>query len=635
MNIGVYQLRTVDANLKTIGGKARNLAILIQNNFPVPEGFVVSLDAFENENLKAVAKDEIEKLIDKECLYAVRSSAMVEDGENASWAGQFESFLNVSFDEIIDKIVQCHNSKKERALSYANYENVFEIAVIVQKMINPDYAGVAFSKNPITGEDEIVTEYVDGLGEDLVSGKKDPIQIIINENKNISNIPFNLEVLCKYIKEIVKIYNGEPQDIEYAISNDDIYILQSRPITTKVSLAEDIIKLGLPDELFFWGPSKAEAKYMSDFFAGMELFFKKLNEDSKLPNPPVTLCLFNNHKMVWLNRTDEFSKFVKEIFKYYEKNCNIDEDIKKWNELKDKNDLVSAFYQTEMAEFALYGAETEILKRLNRFDEEIRRKIIAAFSTPDEETFLNRLDWELVELNDYKKMAQKNPWICDGYSGIKSIDEAEKYFLERLRLLNGKISPKIDFVKKRNELLKLYDISEKELNSLNLLKKLIKYMDDRKQWMMMSRKNIKTSFSKIEYGWYYNGKESKYLSKKVTEELYNRYVSFQSATGILKGIVASNGNHHFVSGEVVVVTDSTTQIDKDKILVCPMTSPSYIPLMRKAKALITDHGGAMSHAAIVAREFGLPAIVGTKRATNTLINGDKVMMDMLTGEIVK
>lgn len=200
MNIGVYQLRTVDSNLKTIGGKARNLAILIQNNFPVPEGFVVSLEAFENENLKEVAKEKIEKLIDKECLYAVRSSAMVEDAENASWAGQFESFLNVSFDEIIDKIVQCHNSKKERVLSYANCENVFEIAVIVQKMINPDYAGVAFSKNPITGEDEIVTEYIDGLGEDLVSGKKDPIQIIINENKNISNIPFNLDDLCKYIK---------------------------------------------------------------------------------------------------------------------------------------------------------------------------------------------------------------------------------------------------------------------------------------------------------------------------------------------------------------------------------------------------------------------------------------------------
>ena len=75
-------------------------------------------------------------------------------------------------------------------------------------------------------------------------------------------------------------------------------------------------------------------------------------------------------------------------------------------------------------------------------------------------------------------------------------------------------------------------------------------------------------------------------------------------------------------------------MDVDKILVCPMTSPSYVPLMRKSKAIITDHGGTMSHAAIVAREFGLPAIVGTKIATNTLKNGDKVMLNLLTWEIV-
>lgn len=632
---GIYQLKTANINSKTIGGKARNLAILTQNNFPVPEGFVVSLEAFENENLKQDAIEEIQKLIDKESLYAVRSSAMVEDAENESWAGQFESYLNVSSDKIVDKIIECHNSKKERAVSYAKNDNIFEIAVVVQKMINPDYAGVAFSKNPITGKNEIITEYVKGLGEDLVSGKKDPIQISINENEKLDNIPFNIEELCKYIREIVNVYNGVPQDIEYAISNDKIYILQSRPITTDVSSSQDIIQLGLPEELFFWGPSRAQAKYMSDFFAGMELFFRKLNEDTSLPKPPITLCLFNNHKMVWLNRADEFSKFVKEVFNYYENNCDIDEDIKKWNELKDKGDLVSAFYQTEMAEFALYGAETEILSRLKRFDEDTKRKIVSAFATPEIETFLNRLDRELIELDDYKEMAKRNPWICDGYSGINDIVEAEKYFSERMRLLNGEILPPIDFVKKREELLKIYDIQEKELKSLELLKKLIKYMDDRKQWMMMSRRNINESFSKIDYGWYYDGKESKYLSKKETEELYERYVSFKSATGILKGIIASTGNHHFVSGEVIVITDSTKQIDEGKILVCPMTSPSYVPLMRKAKALITDHGGAMSHAAIVAREFGLPAIVGTKCATNTLKNGDQIMMNMLTGEIVK
>ena len=635
MDNGVYKLKDVDINLNCIGGKARNLAILTQNGFQVPEGFVISTNAFEKSILKKDAIEEINKLIENNCLYAVRSSAMVEDAENESWAGQFESFLNVESNEIIDKIYECHNSKKDRAISYANGEDVFDIAVIVQKMVNAEYAGVAFSKNPVSGKNEIVTEYVEGLGEDLVSGRKDPIQVIINKDIKKESIPFDIIKLKEYILEIVKVYNGIPQDIEYAVSGGVIYILQSRPITTDSKKEEKTIELGLPEDLFYWGPSRAEAIYMSDFFAGIELFYELLRKNKQMPNPPKTLCLFSNHQMVWLNKATDFTNFCKQMFLYYEKNIDIDEDRKKWNELKNKNDLVSAFYQTEWAEFALYGAETEIFERLNRFDNEIKRKMIAAFATPEEETFLNRLDRELVELGDYREMAKLNSWICDGYSGTKELKEAEKYFRERLELLNGEISPKIDFSKKQKEILEKYDLSDDELKSLELLKKLIKYMDERKEWMMKTRKNIKESLSKIDYGWYYDGNNSIYLSEEQTDELYNRYVLFKSATGVLKGIVASNGNHHFVNGKVVVVSDSTKQIDDDVILVCPMTSPSYVPLMRKAKAIVTDHGGAMSHAAIVAREFGLPAIVGTKTATKVLKTDDNVMLNLLTGEIIK
>ena len=635
MSNGVYKLSEVNINSDYIGGKARNLAILTQKGFPIPFGFVISVEAFEKGELKEKAIADIKELLEDEAFYAVRSSAMMEDSLNESWAGQFESFLNVKSTEVINKILECHNSKKERAISYANGVDSFSIAVIVQKMVKADYAGVAFSKNPITGKDEIVTEYVDGLGEDLVSGRKDPIQIVINDELEKEFVPFDIMKLKDYILRIVKAYHNVPQDIEYAVLDSDIYILQTRPVTTNVSNDNETIDLGEIDELFFWGPSKAEAKYMSDFFAGIELFFEMLSNDKKLPNPPKTLCLFSKHQMVWLNKASHFTDFCLKMFKYYEKNIDIDKDIEMCTDLKNKGNLVKAFYQTEWAEFALYGAETEIFKRLDRFDDEIKRKIIAAFATPEEETFLNRLDRELVELGDYKEMARKNSWICDGYGGVKGIKAAENYFLERTRLLNGEISPKIDFVQKRKEILEKYDLCKEELSALELLKKLIKYMDDRKEWMMRSRGTIKKNLSKIDYGWYYDGEKSRYLSEEQTNELYSRYVLFKSATGVLKGIVASYGNHHFVNGKVVVVSDSTQQIDNDVILVCPMTSPSYVPLMRKAKALITDHGGAMSHAAIVAREFGLPAIVGTKRATKVLKTGDYVMLNLLTGEIIK
>ena len=635
MDKGVYELNSVDINSNYIGGKAKNLAILTQNGFPVPSGFVVSTKAFKNNVLTEEAFNEVNRMIDKDSLYAIRSSAMVEDAIEESWAGQFESYLNVEPKDIINRIYDCHNSKKERAISYGNGKDVFDIAVVVQKMIKADYAGVAFSKNPVNGNDEIITEYVAGLGEDLVSGRKDPVQIVINNNLDKTRVPFNIDKLEEYILNIVKVNKNVPQDIEYAVSKGNIYILQSRPITTDVKKENMKIELGLPEELFYWGPSKAKAIYMSDFFEGMEQFFEMLNKNKNMPKPPVTLCLFSNHQMVWLNKNDAFSKFTKDVFLYYEKNINIDEDIKKWETYKNNKDLVKAFNQTEMAEFALYGAEGEIFKRLSRFEDSIKRDILTAFSTPEDETFLNRLDRELVTIKDYKKMAKLYPWICDGYGGVKNINDAIDYFKERSKVLNGKITDKIDYTKKREELLKKYQLSNEELKSLELLKKLVKYMDDRKEWMMSSRKDIKKSFSKIKYGWYYDGKKSNYLDKKETDKLFNRYVMFQSATGILKGMVASSGKYHFVSGEVVVINDSTKQIDEDKIIVCPMTSPSYVPLMKKAKAIVTDHGGAMSHAAIVAREFGLPAIVGTKNATKILKTGDKVMLNLLTGEIIK
>ena len=319
MNCNIYKFNEVNMNSNSIGGKARNLAILTQNGFPVADGFVVSTKAFENNNLRKDSIDEIKRLINKNTLYAVRSSAMVEDAINESWAGQFESYLNVSHDKVIDKINECHNSKKARAVSYAKGEDVFDIAVVVQEMISADYAGVAFSKNPVNGENEIITEYVEGLGEDLVSGKKDPIQITINDDLKIEDVPFDINSLKEYILKIVNIYNGVPQDIEYAISGGKIYILQSRPITTNVTNDDSIIELGLPEDLFYWGPSKAEPMYMSDFFAGMERFFDMLNKHPDMPKPPITLCLFSENQMVWLNRTDAFSNFVKDMFSYYEK----------------------------------------------------------------------------------------------------------------------------------------------------------------------------------------------------------------------------------------------------------------------------------------------------------------------------
>lgn len=120
--------------------------------------------------------------------------------------------------------------------------------------------------------------------------------------------------------------------------------------------------------------------------------------------------------------------------------------------------------------------------------------------------------------------------------------------------------------------------------------------------------------------------------EKTTNKLSNQVASNEVTAPVLKGISASPG----IGTGVVKILKSPKEIDKIKsgdVLVAPMTSPDYVPAMKKAAAIITNEGGMTSHAAIVSREMGIPCIVGTKTGTTTLKEGDVVTVNGTTGEI--
>lgn len=206
-----------------------------------------------------------------ETFVAVRSSATAEDLPNASFAGQQESFLNVKGDNnVLNKVRACWASLFEpRAIFYRN-ENKFDhfrvgIAVPVQKMINSHTSGVMFTVDPVTADKKkVVIEAIYGLGELIVQGIESPDQYVVAKyegeilNKTISQ---QLTMLVKEgnknkvykvpvkLQKVQKIKNSHilklailgkklerhyffPQDIEWAIENEQIYIVQTRPITT-------------------------------------------------------------------------------------------------------------------------------------------------------------------------------------------------------------------------------------------------------------------------------------------------------------------------------------------------------------------------------------------------------------------
>lgn len=389
-----------------------------------------------------------------------------------------------------------------------------------------------------------------------------------------------------------------------------------------------MINLGQPEELFYWGPSRALPLYMSDYMAAVETFFTTMAADPALPDPPKSLVLFHDGKMVWLSNQQTFNEFTKQTFLAYEKAGRINNDIAAWQKIQDKDPITDAWQHTLFAEFALYGAERVVAERLNRFDEATCHKIWAAFTTPNNGTFLTRLDDELRASSDAAAMAKQYPWIEDGYDGVR--DTALQYFEKHLSVVAGE--PVLSTAE-RDKLTQELQLTQDEQASLKLVRQLATFMDDRKAWMMQTRRRVTKPFSPITDGWLFADGKATLINKEDTQKLWQQYVDFESVHQTLKGMVASNGGQESIEGEVVLVSSPTDTVEIGKIMVVPSTSPSYVPLMRSAKALITDHGGIMSHAAIVAREFGLPCIVGTGQATKVLRSGDKVALDLGTGEV--
>lgn len=224
---------------KLIGGKAVALARLINAGFKVPEGFVVL--SLENED-DVLA--EFDKLDARKA--AVRSSAAAEDGAKDAWAGQFDTFLNITRNELIDKISSCFDSvNSERAKAYAKDKKIQagKVAVIVQKMVPAKISGVAFSANPVSKDlDQIVIEAVKGLGEKLVSGTASPDTYVVNKKSAkiiqehlAGNRPKlqaqQLEEIVQTVGKIERLF-GFPIDVEWAYAGGQLFILQSRPITT-------------------------------------------------------------------------------------------------------------------------------------------------------------------------------------------------------------------------------------------------------------------------------------------------------------------------------------------------------------------------------------------------------------------
>lgn len=267
--------------LEKVGNKGKHLIQMRKQGFRIPDGMILDSDEYEtalkvggiDEKIKNLLEDlhpenveetvqKISSLFDvasieekkkkelrerldpKEC-YAVRSSGTLEDKGNLSFAGLYDTFLNVQGIEQVEKaILDCYRSVfSKEILLYVLHHNMdfskLKMPVIIQQMVAADCSGVVFTINPVTGNDkEMVIEMIGGLGDRLVSGRVNPEQYFYDWYEGSYRFGKENRILDeKTLHQITPIFLaiqkffGHPCDIEFAMKNGKLYILQSRPIT--------------------------------------------------------------------------------------------------------------------------------------------------------------------------------------------------------------------------------------------------------------------------------------------------------------------------------------------------------------------------------------------------------------------
>lgn len=238
--IFLYPL-TDKLDVKDFGGKASGLSKIISFGLAVPNGFAIHKHGYKYYNENNVLPQELlneleEKLqVFKRDQLIVRSSAIGEDADDFSFAGQLDSFVvRNSIASVVEGVKKCYASLLgDRAIAYQKISgnSLTEMGVVIQEFIEADYSGVLFTKSPYN-KYHIYAEYVKGGAEPLVSGKVTPESFSATNQMDLipeKALPFDHKALLKGALHLQDQF-AKPLDIEWILSDGNFYFVQARPI---------------------------------------------------------------------------------------------------------------------------------------------------------------------------------------------------------------------------------------------------------------------------------------------------------------------------------------------------------------------------------------------------------------------
>jgi pyruvate,water dikinase len=700
----------------TVGHKAANLGALARLDLPVPPGAVIPAAETE-EGLAAAVAEALSILGDVPV--AVRSSALAEDLEGASFAGQYETVLDVrGLAAVLDAARRVRaGANDERVAAYRDAHGpagLSGIAVLLMPMIASEASGVAFTAHPLTGvREETVVSATKSLGERLVGGEATGEQWIVRDGRPVRDRRASVEVLdeqqalavAALARRVEQSFDGVPQDIEWAFAEGKLYLLQARPMT---ALPEPVdweaprrggwtrnFRLGewLPEPVT---PLSATwlLPCLEESFAAAQR--AALGIESPRPHHVLVngwyfynlfgsgggwqlLGLLRRPRLVWasmrMNRRPELyirlavepetARWRRDLLPRYrelvergvqEVDAANDETL---SDLLDQIAGVAGEYLHSMTFVAGHAWKMESAladfygRHLRPTLDGSHQPLVTGLvePSPPKPWAIQSFDWFRPTAGELDA-GEDVPMRSHG----ALIEQRERAEQECRDMLTPRLRSRFDEIL---ELAQHYArLREEQVSELTLGWPLARQavhrlgescvrrgiIDRPEDVFFLERSEIEGDESRISSVaerreiWARNRRLSPPLVigklpmvfKPHADAVAKMRAPAEARAGMLEGMPASAGRATGVARVLLDLADAD-RLAPGEILVTTATTPAWTPVFGRAAAIATDGGSLVAHASLVAREYGIPAVVALGDATSRIRDGQRITVDGNTG----
>jgi len=695
-----------------VGSKTRNLSLILNRGFRVPHGFCITTEGYINfiiENnlfhiidmevfkksfedmrweeiwdaslrirsafLKAKMPLHIEGLVKKEIerfgrniKFSVRSSSPAEDSFIYSFAGIHESYTNVTgIDEILKAIKLVWASLwSDRAILYREELSLdsinSSIAVLVQKMDKKPVSGLAFSKDPRDGTQNLIIEAVSGFLSKLVDNEVEPQKWFINRDNGeiINHLKPSEQSLMSFLdvknigEMILKIENifGFPVDVEWTGKGDDFTVLQVRPITGLNDQDEDrqwyltltpslnnlkALSKRIENELI---PQLERegielSKESPDGISRMQLA-QKIKERAKI---------YFKWKDIYWNEFIPFAHGIRNFGTFYNDLVKPD-DPYEFMEILKSNELIASKRNRELLGLAKVLNENPDLKnRISAIVGLKGKKLMRNLLQIDDEfryKFVNLLD-TYMDVSYNKKSMNEYPEVILGniiklsnheLKGAQITDSKAHEYLDKLYSAAGE-SRRAEV----EENLRMGRLSWKLRDDDNILfgkveNQLLIFLNKGKK-ILVKEKRLDFDVDLIPENWkaIYNG----LIDKNVYLDIDNLKKEEKSSINYKpRQLIGQPSSPGIVTSKARIISSLAdfSKLESGEIIVCDAVQPQMTFLMALASGIVERRGGMLVHSSIIAREMGIPSVNGVSKATEIINNGDLITVNGYLGLVI-